>query len=128
MTDTTIMRNVVRKLGGAILAVVVMGSVARAGGHCQACRSGAGGETYGHTGCGPKVYGPCHEPVGPVDQCDLCARFAGCEGYLQRPELLAPWQLPPGRGFRPAEAFGYRTRPCAECAGCGPCGGWPGAR
>ena len=119
------MRNVVGTIGGVILAVVATASAARAGGPCHACRGGAGGETYGHTGCGPKVYGPCREPVGPIDQCDLCARFAGCDGYHQRPEMLAPWQLPPGRGFQPPEAVGYLSGVCGECVDCGPRGMWP---
>ena len=122
------MRNAVGKLGGMIVAVVGMGGVAAAGGwcrHCDDCRRTAAGESYDGTGCGPRVYGPAHEPVGPIDQCDACARFAGCEGYRQTPELLAPWQLPPGRGFRPPEAFGYWTGPCGDCAACSPRRAWP---
>lgn len=119
------MRNVVGKLGGAFLAVVGMGGAALAGGHCHACRGSAAHAAFDGPVCGPRVYGPCHEPVGPIDQCDACARFAGCEGYRQMPELLAPWQLPPGRGFRPAESFGYMSGPCGECAACAPRGWWP---
>lgn len=124
-TDTTGMRNVVGKLGGAILAVALMGGMAVAGSPCHAGRCSAAGSTYDGGACGPRVYGPCHEPVGPIDQCDACARFAGCEGYRQTPEMLAPWQLPPGRGFQPPEAFGYRTGSCDECAACAPRGSWP---
>ena len=127
-TDTTGMGHVVGKLGGACLVVVVTAALAEAGWPCFGCRDTAGGTSYGCRACGPRVYGPCHEPVGPVDQCDACARFAGCEGYRQQPEMLAPWQLPPGRGFRPPEAFGYRSGPCGDCADCGACGPrgfWP---
>jgi hypothetical protein len=112
-------------LGGFVVAVVLLGGTVDAGWPCFGCRETAGGSSYGATGCGPRVYGPCHEPVGPIDQCDACARFAGCEGYRQTPEWLAPWQLPPGRGFRPPEAFGYLPGPCADCAACAPRSGWP---
>lgn len=112
------------KLGVAVLAVVVMGGMAVAGCPCFACRHASGGTPYDGTGCGPKVYGPVREPVGPIDQCDACGRFRGCEGYRQLPELLAPWQLPPGRGFQSPEAVGYRTGECRECAACGPAGWW----
>lgn len=110
------MRNAFGKLVAVIATVAVMGGAAVAGGWCHDCRGTASGESYDGTGCGPRVYGPAHEPVGPIDQCDACARFAGREGYRQTPELLAPWQLPPGRGFRPPEAFGYWTGPCGDCA------------
>ncbi|MFM7107684.1 MAG: hypothetical protein ACKOZU_03640 [Planctomycetaceae bacterium] len=119
------MRNVVVKVGAAILAIV-MGGAAVAGDRCPVCR-GVGGAPYRGTGCGPKVYGPVREPVGPIDQCDACGAFHGCDGYRQLPDLLAPWQLPPGRGFQPPEAFGYLSGPCAECAACGPRGGRPRA-
>ena len=119
------MRNAVGRLGGAVLAVVVTGGMAVAGWPCFGCRETVAGSPYGVTGCGPRVYGPCHEPVGPIDQCDACGRFAGCEGYRQTPEMLVPWQLPPGRGFRPPEAFGYLPGDCSECAACAPRSGWP---
>lgn len=122
-TDTLGMKLFVVQLGAVILAAAVTGGIAGAGGPCGACR--AGGTPYDGTGCGPKVYGPVREPFGPIDQCDACARFRGCNGYRQLPEMLAPWQLPPGRGFQPPEAFGYHAGPCDECESCGPRGGWP---
>ncbi len=135
MTDTTGMRNACGKLGGSVVALAIVFAVmaggAVAGGRCRdcaGCRDAAGGSPYGTTGCGPRVYGPCHEPVGPRDQCDACGRFAGCEGYRQLPDMLAPWQLPPGRGFRPPEAFGYLSGPCSECATCGPRQPWSWGR
>ena len=103
--------------------MVVLGGAARADRPCHACRGGVAGTTYDGPVCGERVCGPAHEPVGPIDQCDACARFRGCDGYRQMPDLLAPWQLPPGRGFRPPEAFGYRTAPCGECGDCAPRGG-----
>lgn len=123
MTDTLGMRSLLVKVAAVMLVVAVVGP-ASAGWPCAACR-GVGGTTHEGTGCGPRVHGPWHEPVGPIDQCDACARFQGCNGYRQQQELLAPWQLPPGRGFQPPEAFGYLPGPCADCAACGPRGGWP---
>ena len=117
-TDTTGMRNLVAKVGAAVVAAI-LGNAAVAGGPCPLHR-GVGGQVYAGSGCGPRVYGPVREPVGPIDQCDACATFRGCNGYRQLPELLAPWQLPPGRGFQPPECFGYRAGPCTECAACGP--------
>lgn len=119
------MRHLGVTFGVAIL-VASMGVTAVAGWPCPVARS-AGGETFAGSGCGPRVYGPCHEPVGPIDQCDACARFRGCHGYRQLPELLAPWQLPPGRGFQPPEALGYLPDSSADCAACGSRGAWPRA-
>jgi len=89
---------------------------AEANGACQACRGTVGGMTtpYGDTGCGPRYCGAKHEPSRP-DPCDACNRWRGCNGAREMPEHLAPWQLPPGRGFQPAEAFGYHTAPCRSC-------------
>ena len=89
---------------------------AAAGGACHACRGTAGGMTTpcGDTGCGPRYCGEKHEPSRP-DPCDACNRWRGCNGARELPEMLAPWQLPPGRGFQPPEAFGYRPGPCRTC-------------
>ena len=119
------MRYLRVKVGAAILAASV-GGVAAAGWPCLLARS-VGGDKFPDRACGPRVYGPFHEPVGPIDQCDACATFRGCNGYRQLPEMLAPWQLPPGRGFVPPEAVGYVTESCAGCADCGPGWGWPRA-
>ena len=115
------MREACTRISGAVFVVVALAATATAGWPVHACR----GETAAHaaydgSGCGPRVWGPVHEPVDGIDQCDACARFRGCHGYRQMPDLLAPWQLPPGRGFRPAQACGYAVRPCTAC---GPCGG-----
>lgn len=67
---------------------------------------------YGDTGCGPRY---CMPPTH-IDPCDSCNRWRGCNGVREMPDLLAPWQLPPGRGFRSAEQVGYDTRgTCQEC-------------
>ena len=68
----------------------------------------------GDTGCGPRYRGEKHEPSRP-DPCDACNRWRGCNGAREMPEMLAPWQLPPGRGFQPPAACGYRAGPCREC-------------
>ena len=43
----------------------------------------------------------------------------GCNGAQELPEMLAPWQLPPCRGFRSAADVGYAGNggggPCLEC-------------
>ena len=40
-------------------------------------------------------------------------------GAQERPEMLAPWQLPPGRGFQTAAEIGYAGNggggACLEC-------------
>jgi hypothetical protein len=89
---------------------------AEAGGACHGCRATAGGMTMpcGDTGCGPRYWGAKHEQSRP-DPCDACNRWRGCNGAREMPEQLAPWQLPPGRGFQPAEALGYRVGPCRTC-------------
>jgi hypothetical protein len=99
--------------GAACWALAV---TAEAGGACHACRGGMAGATTpcGDTGCGPRYCGEKHEPSRP-DPCDACNRWRGCNGAREMPEMLAPWQLPPGRGFQPAAAFGYRAGPCRTC-------------
>lgn len=108
----------------AIAIVVLVGSLAagaaaaRAGGHGGRCGDAAFATTpCGDLGCGPKVYGPFHEPVGPRDPCDACARWRGCNGTGGGLDMLTPWQLPPGRGFQPPSACGYASRGCGSCAG-----------
>ena len=100
----------------SLVASLVLAVPAAAGGACQACRGTAGGMTMpgGDTGCGPRYCGAKHEPSRP-DPCDACNRWRGCNGAREMPEQLAPWQLPPGRGFQPADAVGYRPAPCRSC-------------
>jgi hypothetical protein len=93
------------------------------------CHCTAGGTTTpcGDTGCGPRYCGEKHEPSRP-DPCDCCNRWVGCNGESQPPELLAPWQLPPGRGLQSPADVGYYAEPCGTCGPCGGCGvGRPGA-
>jgi hypothetical protein len=101
----------------AIIASLLLAAAAEAGNvfHCPTCGPGAGGSPYGNTGCGRRYCGEKHEPSCP-DPCDACARWRGCNGATQGPDMLAPWQLPPGRGFMTAEQVGYDTRPsCQRC-------------
>jgi len=87
---------------------------------CGPCGGAAGTVTpYGDTGCGPRYCGAKHaEPWSP-DPCDACNRWRGCNGVREQPDMLAPWQLPPGRGFQTAAEVGYAGNggggACLEC-------------
>lgn len=87
---------------------------------CGPC-GGAGGAVtpYGDTGCGPRYCGAKHDEPWTPDPCDACNRWRGCNGAYERPDMLAPWQLPPGRGFQTAADVGYAGNggggPCLEC-------------
>ena len=76
------------------------------------------GETTpcGSEGCGPRWWGPrSAEPCAP-DPCDTCNRWHDCYGRSRGPDLLAPWQLPPGRGFMAPADVGYISEnPCDDC-------------
>ena len=111
-------------LCGIVLGVGPIGSAgdALAGGgfprvfHCAACGCGAGGSPYGNTGCGPRYWGAVPEEGWCPDPCDRCGRWRGPCGTMPGSDLLAPWQLPPGRGFMTAEQVGYDTRGgCDRC-------------
>lgn len=102
-----------------VTALVMAGAVATGGEphRCRACGPRvAGMETpYGDTGCGPRYRGEIHEP-SRRDPCDACNRWSGCRGGERGPDMLAPWQLPPGRGFMSAAQVGYDTRQaCRRC-------------
>jgi hypothetical protein len=113
-TDTTGMMRAILML---VCVSVGLGlAVARAGDHGHACKPTAGGSEWCGTGCGPRYCGEKHEPSCP-DPCDACNRWQGCNGAKQMPDMLAPWQLPPGRGFRSGTDVGYWPGPCGECGG-----------
>jgi hypothetical protein len=90
---------------------------------CHSCGpcGGAGGTVtpYGDTGCGPRYCGAKHDELCGPDPCDACNRWRGCNGAHERPDVLAPWQLPPGRGFQTAADVGYAGNggggACLEC-------------
>lgn len=87
---------------------------------CGPCGGAAGASTpYGDTGCGPRHCGAKHDEPWTPDPCDACNRWRGCNGARERPDMLAPWQLPPGRGFQTAAQVGYAGNgsggPCLEC-------------
>ncbi len=91
-------------------------------GECRKCKGPYGGKTSpcGDTGCGPRYWGAfCDEPFHP-DPCNCRNEWAG--GCFQSPslDLLAPWQMPPGKGFWSPKQCGYTTE-CA-CHTCGPRG------
>jgi hypothetical protein len=126
-TDTSDMK---RTLVGAgrilIVAAVGLATFAAASaapcGKCRHCtRTAAGAETpYGDTGCGPRYCGAKHDECWVPDPCDGCARWRGCNGAREMPEKLAPWQLPPGRGFQSGQDVGYAAGRCGACQACGP--------
>lgn len=78
---------------------------------CQSCGpcGGAAHQStpYGDMGCGPRYCGAVHDDPCGVDPCDSCNRWSGCNGARQAADMLAPWQLPPGRGFQSAAQLGY---------------------
>ncbi|MFM8891946.1 MAG: hypothetical protein ACKOTB_10075, partial [Planctomycetia bacterium] len=87
---------------------------------CGPCGTAGGAVTpYGDTGCGRRYCGAKHDEPWTPDPCDSCNRWRGCNGAQESAELLAPWQLPPCRGFRSAADVGYAGNggggPCLEC-------------
>jgi len=125
VTDTSGMTRTMIMVTGVGLAVGMLAPAALAGGPCRTCRTAAGlPKPYGDTGCGPRYKGAVHDDPWCRDPCDGCGRWTGkgCQRVMQPPEMLAPWQLPPGRGFQPASAFGYAPPPCGGCKDCGPLG------
>jgi hypothetical protein len=134
-TETTVMKSTFRLsvmlllVGCGFTVASLSATVATASelkkgcGQCAACGpcGGAGGATtpYGDTGCGPRYCGAKHDEPWRPDPCDACNRWRGCNGAHERPDMLAPWQLPPGRGFRTAADVGYAGNgsggPCWEC-------------
>jgi hypothetical protein len=68
------------------------------------------------TGCGPRYWGAYHSEPLRCDPCDACNRWTGYCGGHQMPDMLAPWQLPPCRGFRSPAEVGYG--PVNVCRGC----------
>ena len=82
----------------------------------QGCRGGhAAGSVWAGPVCGPRYHGAVHEGPNRPDPCDSCNRWRGCDGGRQFPDMLAPWQMPPGRGFRSPEQMGWRGGPCTTC-------------
>ena len=84
----------------AILVIALSGLVDRT------CRE----TPCGDTGCGPRYRGAVHEEANCPDPCDACNRWRGLSGVREMLDMLAPWQLPPGRGFRSPAEMGYDTR------------------
>ena len=103
----------------AALVALGAGGPGMAGDHCRNCGRTAGGQTtpYGDTGCGPRYWGAWHDEPRTPDPCDACNRWRDCHGGREMPEAVAPWQLPPGRGFVAPAALGYRP---VRCTSCGP--------
>ena len=115
------MKNRIVFLGISLLAGIAVAAIASAADHhCSRCGDTAAGMTTpcGDSGCGPRYLAPKHWQ----DPCDACGSWAGCNGSQQGPEMLAPWQLPPGCGFVPPSALGYE-QPIGVCGEGAPCGG-----
>lgn len=110
----------------AVFLVAAAAGLASGGDHprhgsgCGPCGTAGGTVTpYGDTGCGRRYCGAKHDEPWTPDPCDSCNRWRGCNGAQALPEMLAPWQLPPCRGFRSAADVGYAGNggggPCLEC-------------
>ena len=95
-----------------VAACVPAGAIA-AGHACRGCRGAT--TPCGDTGCGPRYHGAVHEEPNTPDPCDACNRWRGCNGVRQSADMLAPWQLPPGRGFQSPEQVGWWGGPCRTC-------------
>ena len=110
-------------LAGLLAAATLTAVAGEPAGRCRECGpcGGLGGVStpYGDTGCGPRYSGAIHDDPYGVDLCDSCNRWRGCNGAREQRELLAPWQLPPGRGFQNAAQAGYAGNggggTCVEC-------------
>ena len=110
-------------LAGLLAAATLTAVAGEPAGRCRECGpcGGLGGVStpYGDTGCGPRYSGAIHDDPYGVDPCDSCNRWRGCNGAREQRELLAPWQLPPGRGFQNAAQAGYAGNggggTCVEC-------------
>ena len=119
-TDTLGMKRTIVIVGLALFSGWLAAAVVSAGDHCGRCGGTAAGmETpCGNLGCGPRYWGAVHDEPPWPDPCDACGRWIGCHGSPQGPEMFAPWQLPPGRGFTPPCQLGYGpTRGVCEDAG-----------
>jgi hypothetical protein len=127
-TETTVMKSTNRFAIALLVgfwsgAAALPASAAEFNTPCRTCGpcGGAGGTVtpYGDTGCGPRYCGAKHDELCGPDPCDACNRWRGCNGARERPDMLAPWQLPPGRGFQTAAEIGYSGNggggPCLEC-------------
>jgi len=126
-TETTGMKSTLRFCVMLLVVGCGMASLPAAAAElkkpCHSCGpcGGAGGTVtpYGDTGCGPRYCGAKHDELCGPDPCDACNRWRGCNGAYERPDMLAPWQLPPGRGFQTAAEIGYAGNggggACLEC-------------
>ena len=124
-TDTQRMTRIFVVIMLTVAAVALVPAGTRAGdpcGKCSACKQTAAGDETpcGDTGCGPRYCGAVHDESRCPDPCDCSGRWRGCNGTRQGPEKLAPWQLPPGRGFQSGEDVGYLAPRCGGCQTCGP--------
>ena len=92
--------------------------------HCvnQGALSGGQKTACGETGCGPRYWGAFWDEPNCPDPCDCRNQWRGGQFKSPSLDLLARWQLPPGKGFRSPEQCGYATE--GHCHSCGH-GWWP---
>ena len=121
-TDIQSMKTTTQRL--TVLCVILTGlfglalQVAAAG-ECRDCRGPYGGKTTpcGETGCGPRYWGAFWDEPNCPDPCDCRNEWRGGQFKSPSLDLLAPWQLPPGKGFWTPEQCGYATE--GHCHSCG---------
>ena len=128
-TDILSMKTTTQRL--TVLCVILTGlfglalQVAAAG-ECRACRGPYGGKTTpcGETGCGPRYWGAFWDEPNCPDPCDCRNEWRGGQFKSPSLDLLAPWQLPPGKGFWTPEQCGYATEGHCHSCGHGWCPRW----
>lgn len=124
-TDTSDMSRMIVIAVACLGSTVTLASAAFADGPCHRCKGTAAGmeSPCGASGCGPRYWGAVFEELPWKDPCDCQGRRIDCHGVPQGPEMLAPWQLPPCRGFTPPSHLGYGpTRgACDDPGTCHPC-------
>jgi hypothetical protein len=121
-TDTVCMKRTIVIAAMGIASLLVGASAACAGGPCRGCGDTAAGQEYQcrDGGCGPRYFGAVFEELPWKDPCD-------CQGNRcdvpQGLDMLAPWQLPPCRGFTPPKHLGYGPTQgvCDNPGKCHPC-------
>ena len=105
-----------------LLSLLAAGIGSATAGDCRACRGPYGDKTMPceDTGCGPRYWGAVFEEPNCPDPCNCRNEWVG--GGFKAPslDLLAPWQMPPGKGFWSPEQCGYATE--GHCQTCGPRG------
>jgi len=129
LADTFPMRTSIQRLTascGALACLIGLTMQLAAAGECRACRGPYGGKTMPceDTGCGPRYWGAFWDEPNCPDPCDCRNQWR--KGQFKSPslDLLAPWQMPPGKGFWTPEQCGYATEGHCHSCGHGWCPNW----